>query len=114
MKALVLLIAVATWLGASLNTESVGLVFLLWGFACVATLYGASLMLTILALVCSVSYHYMDINTGGTLTATVLPWLFWVSLLIMLFHLLMKYPALMATHGDGGGGFFDGDVGGGD
>lgn len=102
------------WVGAGLNAENDGPVYLLWFVAAMATWYGTSMIFALLALVCSISYRYMDINTGGTLTATVLPWLFWVSLLIMLFHLLMKYSSLITTQGGGGGGFFDGDMGGGD
>ncbi len=114
MKLFILLAAMTVWVGASLNSAVDDLVYLLWFVAAVATWYSTSMVFMLLVLTCAVSYRYMAIDSGGVLTASILPWLFWISLVIILLQLFLKYSAFITANGDGGGGFFDGDIGGGD
>ena len=115
MKELTLFTGLAFYVGAALDTKLGVFVFLFWVLAFGLTWMGWSLFFSLLGFVSSASYKYMAVESGVLLTSTILPWVFGISFLIVMFGLVIKYAAQLGSRVDSSsmGGFWgDGGDGG--
>ena len=106
MKELLLFTGLGFYIGAGVDTKLGMFVFLFWIVAFSMTWLGWGMLFSILCLISSASYKYTALESSNALTAVVLPWVFGISVSIVIFSIVFKYAAPLGTKVDSNWGFW--------
>jgi len=112
MKEFLLFGGLLFWVGSLFDTRLSEYIYLLWLVAFLLSWFGASLLLSLCLFISTASYYFMDTHSNNTLNASVLPWVFGISLCINMIVLIFKYHS--SGRSDSGGIDIDIGCGGGD
>jgi len=98
MKGFLLVSGIMFWLGSSLDSKIANFIYLFWIIAFLLTWFGWSLFYSFMCLIATASYKYMSIESNDYLQSTTLPWLFGISITIVILGLGIKNRHLLGWH----------------
>jgi len=110
MRVICLITGIVFWVGASIDTKLGRFIYLIWIIAFLLTWHGWSIVFSILSFTSSASFKCMSLGSNNFFISTILPWVFGISLIIIILSLNIKYFS-KPTHRSGDGYGFDGDLG---
>ncbi len=102
MKVICLLTGIVFWAGACLDPKLGRYIYLIWAIAFLLTWCGWSILFSILCLSASVSFSCMSLYSSNFIRSSVLPWVFGISLTIIILSLNIKYFLQPGVDRDGG------------
>jgi hypothetical protein len=112
MKVICLITGIVFWTGACLDPKLGRYIYLIWAIAFLLTWCGWSILFSILCLIASFSFSCMSLDSSNFIRSSVFPWVFSISLTIIILSLNIKYFSQSGLDKDGGNtGGFDGDLG---